>query len=109
MRQFIQPALLLLLLRNDAHGYNLLDELAEFGVNPEQLDPSLIYRTLRDMEESGWVASRWGEESLGPRRRVYQLLPEGKAYLAEWVIDLRRTRDAIDHLLQRYEQEIQSE
>lgn len=104
----MRPCLLLMLARGDAHGYSLLDGLDEFGFSREWVDPSLVYRALREMEESGWVASHWGEESQGPRRRVYRILPEGETNLAEWVIDLRRTRDEIGRLLQAYEQEIQS-
>lgn len=104
---FLRPCLLFLLARDDAHGYSLLDELAEFGIDPEQIDPSLIYRALRDMEEAGWVASEWGEESQGPQRRIYRIVPEGKSYLAQLMNGLRHRRDEIDHLLQAYEKEIQ--
>ena len=103
---FLRPALLFLLSRENAHGYSLLDGLTEFGFNPKQLDPSLVYRTLREMEESGWVASHIGEESRGPQRRVYQLLPEGKTYLAELVDGLRCRRDEINNLLKTYDQEL---
>jgi DNA-binding PadR family transcriptional regulator len=106
---FLRPCLLFLLARDDAHGYSLLDELDEFGIDPEQIDPSLIYRALRDMEDAGWVASEWGEESQGPQRRVYRIVPEGKSYLADLMNGLRRQRDEMDHLLQAYEKEVQQE
>ena len=103
---FLRPALLFLLSRENAHGYSLLDGLTEFGFNSKRLDPSLIYRTLREMEESGWIASHIGEESLGPKRRVYQLQPDGKTYLAELISGLRRRRDEINNLLQAYDREV---
>jgi DNA-binding PadR family transcriptional regulator len=102
--RFLQPCLLLLLRRAEAHGYALLDELAEFGFHPERLDPSLVYRALREMEEAGLVRSRWDEDSQGPRRRVYALLPDGEAYLAARIEDLRRTRVEIDRLILAYEE-----
>ena len=95
---FLQPCLLLMLARGEAHGYSLLDGIDEFGFNRDRFDPSLVYRALRDMEEDGWVSSRWGEESQGPKRRVYQISPEGEAHLSEWITDLRRTRIEIDAL-----------
>ncbi len=104
---FLQPCLLLMLTRGEAHGYSLLDELAEFGFNPDRVDPSLIYRALREMEDGGWVTSSWDEDGQGPRRRVYQILPEGKSFLAEWIDDLRCTRDEIDSLLAAYERELE--
>ena len=100
---FLQPCLLLMLARGEAHGYSLLNGIDEFGFDRERFDPSLVYRALRDMEEAGWVNSRWGEESQGPKRRVYRILPEGEAHLSEWITDLRRTRIEIDALLTAYE------
>ncbi len=100
---FIRPALLFLLAQNESHGYSLLDSLAQFDFNPSGVDPSLIYRTLREMEEFGWVTSQLGEESLGPQRRIYSILPEGETVLAEMIHSLRRRRDEIDQLLQAYD------
>ena len=103
---FLRPILLFLLSRENAHGYSLLDGLREFGFNSKPLDPSLVYRTLREMEESGWIASHIGKESRGPQRRVYQLQPEGKNYLTEVIGGLRIRRDEINNLLQTYDQEL---
>lgn len=105
---FLQPCLLFMLKSGESHGYSLLNGLDEFGFDLERLDPSLIYRALRDMEDSGWVVSNWGEESQGPQRRVYKILPEGEEHLVQWVADLRRTRDEIDRLLCAYENQSQS-
>ncbi|HUV92497.1 MAG TPA: helix-turn-helix transcriptional regulator [Anaerolineales bacterium] len=105
---FLQPCLLFMLKSGEAHGYSLLNGLDEFGFDLERLDPSLVYRALRDMEDSGWVVSNWGEESQGPQRRVYKILPEGEEHLVQWVADLRRTRDEIDRLLCAYENQSQS-
>ncbi len=102
---FLQPCLLFMLTRGEAHGYSLLDGLDEFGFDRYRFDPSLVYRALRHLEETGWVSSRWDDDSQGPRRRVYQILPEGETHLAVWIEDLRRTRDEIDRLLRTYEQE----
>ena len=101
---FLQPCLLLMLTRNEAHGYCLLDGLAEFGFTPGHIDPSLVYRALREMEGGGWLISHWDENSQGHKRRVYRILPVGKIFLAEWIADLRRTRDEIDCLLAAYSQ-----
>ena len=90
--------------RGKAHGYSLLDGLEEFGFGPGQLDPSLVYRALREMEAAQLVTSTWDKNSLGPRRRVYSIAPEGARHLAAWVADLGRTRQEIDHLLAAYEQ-----
>ena len=101
---FLQPCLLLMLTREEAHGYSLLDGLGEFGFNLERFDPSLIYRALRELEDGGWVASQWDDKSQGPRRRVYRITRDGEEYLKIWIADLRRTRQEIDTLIAAYEE-----
>ena len=101
---FLRPALLFLLAQENDHGYSLLDGLKEFEFNSDQIDPSLVYRILRNMEESSWVSSHLGEESLGPQRRVYQISPAGKTHLAELIAGLRHRRTEIDNLLKAYDQ-----
>lgn len=97
---FLQPCLLVMLHRGAAHGYSLLQGLDEFGFRPEAVDPSLVYRALRDMEDGRLVASEWdADNSQGPQRRVYVITPAGESYLADWVADLKRTRQEIDNLL----------
>jgi DNA-binding PadR family transcriptional regulator len=105
VRRFLEPCLLLLLQRGEAHGYKLVSELESFGFDPNALDPSLVYRALRDMEEMTWIQARRDEDSQGPPRRVYALSDEGKIQLAAWMQDLRRTKDDINRLLQAYESE----
>ncbi len=99
---FLQPCLLVLLRRDQAHGYSLLSGLAAFGFDTEYLDSSLVYRALREMEAAGLVASEWAEESLGPQRRVYRVTSAGEEYLAQWAADLQHTRRQIDDLLAAY-------
>jgi poly-beta-hydroxybutyrate-responsive repressor len=105
---FLQPCLLVMLHRGEAHGYSLLNGLDEFGFDSNWLDPSLVYRALREMEATGLVTSEWADESLGPQRRVYRITVQGELYLAQWVTDLRRTRQEIDQLLATYEKAAQT-
>ncbi len=106
MMGFLQPCLLLMLHRGDAHGYNLLYGLDEFGLNPEAHDPSMIYRALREMDSAGWVTSYEGEESQGPQRRVYRLTEDGKRYLDVWIDDLCRGKREIELLIAAYERDV---
>lgn len=98
----LEPALLCSLLSGPAHGYALTEALSAYGL--EQVSLRRIYRMLRDMEESGWVASDWEtERTQGPPRRVYALTAEGEAVLAGWVDYLQESRAAIDRLLTAYQ------
>jgi DNA-binding PadR family transcriptional regulator len=66
------------------------------------VDASVVYRILREMEESGWVSSQWDTAGSGPPRRVYSVTADGEAYLAAWMDDLRSTRDEIDQFIEAY-------
>jgi PadR family transcriptional regulator PadR len=104
--RFLEPALLLLLWGNPTHGYSLIDQLSEFGL--ADTDPSVVYRSLRDMEEKGWLASAWDEEQTqGPPRRVYRLTGQGREVLGWWVQDLQETRRIIDGFLDRHNHRLQ--
>jgi PadR family transcriptional regulator PadR len=99
--RMLEPALLLLLHHGPAHGYTLMEQLGEFGLG--NLNISVVYRALRDMEAKGWVTSTWDEEQTqGPPRRVYRLTSLGDEVLGWWAQDLRETRGMIDHLLGVY-------
>ena len=97
----LEPVLLLLLHRGPAHGYTLLEQLSEFGLG--DLNSSMVYRALRDMDEKGWVTSTWDEkQAQGPPRRVYRLTTLGDEVLALWTQDLVESRKKIDCLLGAY-------
>lgn len=104
--RMLEPALLLLLHHGPAHGYTLMERLGEFGL--EGLNPSVVYRVLRDMESQGWVSSTWDEEmTQGPPRRVYNLTALGNEVLGWSVQDLQAARAMIDHLLGVYSQHME--
>ena len=103
--RLMEPVLLLLLHSGPSHGYSLLDRLDEYGLG--NLNPSMVYRALREMESRGWVHSIWeGEKTQGPPRRIYELTEHGIEMLALWVIDLGEARDRINHLLNAYRRSI---
>lgn len=103
IHRFLEPCLLLLLHCNEAHGYELLEGLKQFGFQQNPVDSSTVYRFLRDLEERGFVTSRWDTDGAGPARRLYQIMEEGDRYLAWWVEDLRETDRVLHHFLKTYD------
>ena len=103
IRRFVEPCLLLLLHRDRAHGYDLLEGLREFSVHQTPVDSSVVYRTLREMEQAGLVVSDWETEGSGPPRRVYSVTSLGDEYLARWVQDLRQTDRVLHAFLAAYD------
>jgi len=104
----IEPALLLLLRKGPTHGYGLISSLPEVGLGNYPIDPSTIYRVLRDLEARGLVVSRWDSEvTSGPPRRVYELTA-CEAYLAQWMNDLHATHRVLSRLLGVYDETVET-
>ena len=110
IRRFLEPCLLLLLHKRQAHGYDLLETIKPFGFDERHpVDSSLIYRTLRRLEMDGMVASSWDTaSSAGPARRVYSLTEAGDRYLAAWMADLRETAQMLLAFGREYDQHMES-
>ena len=101
-RSFLRPCVLLLLREAPAHGYDLLERLRAFGFTGS--DPGGLYRTLRGLEQEGFVRSAWEPSESGPDRRIYQLTRAGMEELHAHVGALAETRRVLDRLLSRYEE-----
>ncbi len=99
---FLQSCLLLLLHRRSSYGYSLIEDLQEFGFSPGQMDISILYRTLRELEMAELVISSWDENSRGPQRRMYTITPRGEETLAQWIAALRQRRQEIERLEAAY-------
>ena len=78
-RNYLRPALLLLLGEGTSHGYELLEQVAALGL--DRLDPGGLYRCLRAMDEEGLVTSVWEPSTSGPARRTYALTDDGQEWL----------------------------
>ena len=99
-RNFLRPCLLLLLLEQPAHGYELLERLRPLG--PARDDPGALYRALRALEREGFVRSTWEASSGGPDRRVYELTRAGREELHGHAKALAELRETLEVFMSRY-------
>jgi poly-beta-hydroxybutyrate-responsive repressor len=101
VERFVEPALLLLLSEHRAHGYELLDRIAEL-IPGERIDMGNLYRLLRALEEDGIVRSKWDESVPGPAKRTYELTDEGRDLLRAWAKALAQTQLVVQSFIDRY-------
>ena len=95
--RLVEPALLVFLQKKKLHGYGLLEKLETLGL--ASINPSVIYRILRDYEEIGLVESDWDKEKTqGPPRRVYSITQEGRQALERAAESLSETVDRINKI-----------
>lgn len=99
-RDMLIPYLLLGISMQRAHGY-LLEEYLR-GIGFVGLEASTLYRTLRQLEKDGLLASSWEPGPTGPARRIYSLTDLGYAWLDNWANALELYRGMIDHFFATY-------
>ena len=102
VERFGEPALLQLLSERPAHGYELLEQIAEL-TGESRIDMGNLYRVLRALEEDGIVTSEWRDDAPGPSKRIYELTEEGRRLLGGWADALRANREVVSSFLDRYE------
>jgi len=101
-QRYVQPSLLMALSKGKSYGYQLIQDITDFGFMREEAPPGMIYRHLRQMDEEGLVTSTWDAEGDGPAKRVYSITPEGSEILEAWIIHMERQRDRLDAFIRRY-------
>jgi PadR family transcriptional regulator PadR len=102
MVSMLEPALLILLKQQPRHGYTLLADLQALGM--ATLHPSVVYRTLRELEGLEWIISDWdADQTQGPPRRTYRLTGQGEQALRNWQYELKRASGQMGHLIEQIE------
>ena len=100
----LAEAVILLHLRDGAtHGYDLADQLAEFG--GADVDYGNLYRLLRVLEEEGIVSSAWHDDTPGRAKRTYEMTDDGRRLLAAWAHGLESVHDRVGAFLERFDDE----
>ncbi len=100
--RFVEPVLLLVLKeKGNSYGYDLLGEVAEYAFTDGEIEKAVLYRTLRRLEENGYIKSDWNTDEPGPARRVYTLTKDGAAHLQEWAQVLAKVSNAMTRFVRR--------
>ena len=82
--RFIEPVVLRVLSeKKKSYGYEISACLAGYALTDATIEGAALYRTLRTLEENGYVSSSW-EAGEGPARRSYALTKAGHTHLQEW-------------------------
>jgi DNA-binding PadR family transcriptional regulator len=99
-REVLTGWLLLMLDGGATYGYDLHRALE---ANKVEVDPAMLYRTLRKLESYGWVQSRWMKSVAGPRRRFYRLTAQGRLELEDLAEVITAIRDFHDAFVTAYD------
>jgi len=105
MALFLRPAILLLLRQDPTHGYTLIEDLHRYDLVDANLDPAVIYRYLREMEDDGLLYSAWDTSGPGVPRRVYRLTPDGEIFASGCLQSLQAAERRLGFLLRLYREQ----
>jgi len=84
----VRQALLALLAKEPAHGYELKQALEQtFGSAWSPPNIGQIYVTLSRLERDGLVRSQDVEQASRPNKKVYELTEAGREDLAKWAAE----------------------
>ena len=99
-RDILAPFVLLAVSLQRSHGYLIEDYLRALGLFG--ITMSTLYRTLRQMEKDGYLASTWEPGPTGPARRVYTITDAGHVWLDASATMLGAYRETIDRFFGLY-------
>ena len=81
-----ESQVLLALLDGEAHGYAIMQRVAEQSEGRTQMGPGTLYTAIARLTERGWLQeSSAGAEGDDARRRYYRLTKNGRAVIEEEV------------------------
>jgi DNA-binding PadR family transcriptional regulator len=85
----MRDAILSLLAKEPAHGYELRQRLATaLGPVGDALNPGQVYVTLSRLERAGLVEAREVAQPSHPDKKVYELTASGRERVVDWLNDL---------------------
>lgn len=90
---------LALLASGPAHGYDLVQRMAERTGDELLLPAGLVYAILHALERGGLADASWDPGPGARRRRIYRLTDRGRRVLEERRIQWQRHREAVDRVL----------
>lgn len=99
LRGYTDTIILAQLEGGDSYGYLISKTVQEATAGEVQLKEATLYTTFRRLEAAGVIASYWGNEEVGARRRYYHLTQAGHALLQENRAQWQRYRDMICALI----------
>lgn len=88
IRGHTDTIILNVLRHGDSYGYQIYKTIIEMSENQYELKEATLYTAFRRLEKDGYIASYWGDETQGGRRKYYRLTEEGieryEQYKSEW-------------------------
>lgn len=87
------------LIDHDSYGYEINKMIQEATNNEYELKEATLYTAFRRLEGAGCIASYWGDETTGARRRYYSITKSGREFYEQSKDDWEKAKSLIDKLI----------
>ncbi len=87
------------LIKKDSYGYEINKSIQEATDRAYELKEATLYSAFRRLENGGMIASYWGDETTGARRRYYKITKLGKALYETNKEEWEKTKRLIEQLI----------
>lgn len=88
------------LLRGDSYGYEINKVISTLSSGRFELKEATLYTAFKRLEELGYIASYWGSDGPGARRRYYTITASGKEACYHLKDEWKETKEIMDKLLE---------
>lgn len=99
IRGHTDTIILSLLSVGDSYGYKINKDIMELTGNRFEFKEATLYSAFRRLEQSGLIASYWGDENTGARRKYYTITDSGRKQYRDSLAEWEKTRSVVDKLL----------
>jgi PadR family transcriptional regulator PadR len=97
LKGVLEVAVLAVLSKGEAYGYNILSRLEDAGL--DGVGDASVYGTLRRLEQADHLRSRLAASTNGPARKYYSLTESGRETFRAGAGSWRRIEQALDVLM----------
>ncbi len=99
LRGHTDTMILKLLMDGDKYGYEISKLIQAHSSGEYELKEATMYSSLKRLEADGNIASYWGDETQGGRRKYYRITEQGRQTYSENKSNWEYAKRILDQLL----------
>ena len=99
LRGHTDTIILKFLTDGDKYGYEITKLVYELSGHQYELKEATMYSSLKRLEQDGHIASYWGDETQGGRRKYYRITASGRALYESNKANWHFSKKILDTLL----------
>lgn len=99
--KLLQPNILILLAKQDLHGYLIIQELEKKNLfHDEKVDNTGVYRALKTLEDRAMLRCEWKLDETGPAKKIYKITDKGLECLKTWIQTLENYKKFVEQIIE---------